>query len=512
MRKEYEMMEAIPIRQRQWDDYLVVTADDPAARFLRGYIERFNTVSFFNEFAGLLSFFFVMGQICSPFMRIPIHGTFIDCRVHVYWIQQSRTGKSIAWEFTDRLLEALEIESESFTAGSDAKLIGTVESQPVMEDGRPTGEVQHITVPGLLNGYKTLLFDEASILLNDAKSHFSDKILYLQQAMAPLGSRTNVLVKHLVGGSVRTPSGVSLWMTTYPPKDIMNHVLEKGFFQRVFLFQNDISPEQRQTVSEHRMGGLYVPVNSKVMDYDVLAEYLVGCVDLLKNRLFDAMGLEGETVEVMNEEREIVEQTLSRNEVWGRLSDGEREDAAMLHAHDIFKVSPGYNPAILNTLDEYYGLINSISSESVRETALSFEPNIENYTAIFANLIAVLYRSDTITEDHVMMASEIIFDNMHNLIIWLEQKQNVKDRKRIAAERAAWMQAFNQCNKHVNENDGSESVLQQELLAVYGSQQSIAGITAGRRFKTLREGGNATVGTVGGKWGKRNFVSFSWGG
>jgi len=506
-----EMIDAIQIRQRQWDDYMVVTADHEGAKFLRGYIERFNTVSFFNEFAGLLSFFFVMGQICAPFMRIPIHGTFLDCRVHVYWIQQSRTGKSIAWEFTDRLLAALDVESESFTAGSDAKLIGTVMEQPVMEDGRPTGEVQHITVPGLLNGYKTLLFDEASILLNDAKAHFSDKILYLQQAMAPLGSRTNVLVKHLVGGSVRTPSGVSLWMTTYPPKDIMHHVLEKGFFQRVFLFQNDINAEQRQTVSEHRMGGLYVPVSGDVMDYDVLAEYLQGCVNLLKGRLFDAMGLEESTVEVMNEEREIVEQTLTRQEVWDRMDDGDKEDATMRHAHDIFTVSPGYAPAILNTLDEYYGLINAISSENVRETALSFEPNIENYTAIFANLIAVLYRSSVITEDHVFMAREIIFDNMHNLIIWLEQKQNVKDRKRIAAQRAAWMQAFNQCQKHVNEKDGKESVLQQELLAVYSSQQSIAGITAERRFKTLREGGNATVGTVGGKWGKRNFVSFAWG-
>ena len=79
------------------------------------------------------------------------------------------------------------------------------------------------------------------MLLNDSKAHFSDKILYLQQAMAALGSETNVLVKHLVSGSVKTPSGVSLWMTTFPPKDIMSHVLEKGFFQRVFLYQNSVT-------------------------------------------------------------------------------------------------------------------------------------------------------------------------------------------------------------------------------------------------------------------------------
>ena len=166
-------LEATANATRQWDDYMVVNADNDGARFIRGYIERFNTVSFFNEFAGLLSFFFVMGQVCAPYMRIPIHGTFIDCRVHTYWIQQSRTGKSIAWEFTDRLLEALGIESETFTAGSDARLIGTIESHPIVdENGRPTGEIEHVVVPGLLNGYKTILFDEASVLLNDQKSFF----------------------------------------------------------------------------------------------------------------------------------------------------------------------------------------------------------------------------------------------------------------------------------------------------------------------------------------------------
>lgn len=504
-------MNDIMTQQRQWDDYAVVNGDNPGSNYLRGYIERFNTVSFFNEYAGLLSFFFVMGQVCAPFMRVPIHGTFIDCRVHIYWIQQSRTGKSIAWEFTDRLLEAYGIDSETFTAGSDAKLIGTVESQPVVDDnGRPTGETNHITIPGLLNGYKTLLFDEASVLLNDQKSHFSDKILYLQQAMAPLGSRTNVLVKHLVGGSVRTPSGVSLWMTTFPPKDIMAHVLDKGFFQRVFLFQNDITSEQRQTTSEHRMSGAYVPVGDEIMDYEILAEYIHECVGDVKGRLFDAMGITWETVEITNPEGEIEERRIDRDEIWNRLTDEEREDAAMRHAHDIFSVSAGYHPAILNAVDDYYGLVTNIASESVRETALSFLPNIENYTIIFSNLIAVLMRSPQITEDHVMMASEIIFDNLHNLTIWLEQKESVKDRKRVSAERASWTNAQSQCQKYASEKDGVERAMQSELLKVYAAQQSVADITAQRRFNALKKGGQVKIVKQGA--GGRNYVSFSWGG
>lgn len=277
---------------RKWDDYTLVKSDFDGSKYIRNYIQRFNTVSFFNEYAGMLSYFFVAGQALAPYMRVPIHGAHVDCRVHVYWIQQSRTGKSIAYEFTAKLLKACGIETEQFSAGSDAKMIGTVQLQATYDDeGKPNGE-EYITVPGILNGYKTLLFDEASVLLNDAKAYFSDKILYLQQAMAPIGSETNVLVKHLVGGSVRTPSGVSLWMTTYPPKDIMAHVLEKGFFQRVFLYQNDVGVEQRQTTSEHRMGGVYVPVPDKVWSYEDLAQFILEIQGEVKDRLLKAAGLD----------------------------------------------------------------------------------------------------------------------------------------------------------------------------------------------------------------------------
>ncbi len=213
---------------------------------------------------------------------------------------------------------------------------------------------EYVTVPGILNGYKTLLFDEASILLNDAKAYFSDKILYLQQAMAPIGSETNVLVKHLVGGSVRTPSGVSLWMTTYPPKDIMSHVLEKGFFQRVFLYQNDVGVEQRQTTSEHRMGGVYVPVPDKVWSYENLAEFILDIQGLVKGRLLKAAGL--------------------TEEEWEALEEGVKEEVAIRHTYDIFNIGPSYHAALLNAVDDYYALIKGINNDIIRETAMSFIP------------------------------------------------------------------------------------------------------------------------------------------
>lgn len=454
---------------RKWSDYGIVNQDTESSRYIRNYIERFNTVSFFNEYAGLLSFFFVAGQILAPYMRIPIWGAHIDCRVHVFWIQQSRTGKSIAYEFTAKLLESCGVPREDFTAGSDAKLIGTVDERPVYdEDGKPTGEKEYITIPGILNGYKTLTFDEGSVLLNDTKAYFSDKILYLQQSMAPLGSASNVMVKHLVGGTVRTPSGVSLWMTTFPPKDIMAHVLEKGFFQRVFLYQNDVGIEQRQTTSEHRVSGAYVAVPDTVSGYDELAAHLIEVRDEVRDRLLATADLGVAEYEAM--------------------TDGEKEDLAVNNALLLFNVGPNYHAALFNAVDDYYSLVKGIKNENVRETAMSFLPNVENYTMIFANIICAFNRSMTITAEHVSLAAEIIYDNLHNLTIWLEQKQDYRETKKRDSEVEAWKKAYQKCSRHLHKQSGREVVNKSDLQKAYAKQEGVADRTSERRLDKMIDG------------------------
>jgi len=453
---------------RKWNDYALVKSDYEGSKFVRNYIERFNTVSFYNEYAGLMSYFFVMGQLLAPYMRIPIHGVFIDSRFHIYWIQQSRSGKSVAYEFISKILKMCGVETEVFSSGSDAKLIGTTKEVAIYdEEGKPTGQTEHEVIPGILNGYKTLLFDEASILLNDQKAYFSDKILYLQQAMAPIGSETNVLVKHLVGGTVRTPSGVSLWCTTFPPKDIMHHVLEKGFFQRVYLYQNDVSLETRHTTSEHRLAGAYKPVPDKLWKYEDLAARMVECRDLIRDRLFVAAGI--------------------TQEEWDAMKDGEREDLAVKHAYDIFKAGPSYHAALFNALDDYYGLVRGVADDNIRETAISFLPNVENYTCIMANIIAATMQSTVITAEHVMMAKEMIYDNLYNLIIWLEQKQNYKAAKKTQAEVHSWRTSFNKADKEIHPKTGKECVKKADLENRYAQENSVSVKTAKRRLDKLLE-------------------------
>ena len=183
---------------------------------LKAYLHHFSQTSMKNEMPGLLSFFFIQGQTTLPYVRLPTGDTHLDLRVHVFWIQPSRTGKSIAWNFISDIMEEAEIPFELFASGTDAGLIGSTNA--ILDDkGKPTGEYE--TVEGLLSGRKAINFDEGSILLTPNK-HSQETVLYLQTACNPVGSGNNTLVKHMKGNKIEVPSLVSLWITTYPPKGV----------------------------------------------------------------------------------------------------------------------------------------------------------------------------------------------------------------------------------------------------------------------------------------------------
>ncbi len=192
---------------------------------LKAYLHHFSQTSMKNEMPGLLSFFFIQGQTSLPYIRLPTGDTHLDLRVHVFWIQPSRTGKSIAWNFISDIMEQAEIPFELFASGTDAGLIGSTNAI-LDENNKPTGEVE--TVEGLLAGRKAINFDEGSILLTPNK-HSQETVLYLQTACNPVGSGNNTLVKHMKGNKIECPSLVSLWITTYHRRvsRIMSH---EGYF------------------------------------------------------------------------------------------------------------------------------------------------------------------------------------------------------------------------------------------------------------------------------------------
>ena len=121
--KEYQAVERFPI--------------------LKAYLHHFSQTSMKNEMPGLLSFFFIQGQTTLPYVRLPTGDTHLDLRVHVFWIQPSRTGKSIAWNFISDVMKEAEIRVELFASGPAAGLIGPTKAI-LVENKTPTGAYETV--------------------------------------------------------------------------------------------------------------------------------------------------------------------------------------------------------------------------------------------------------------------------------------------------------------------------------------------------------------------------------
>ena len=153
-----------------------------------------------------------------------------------------------------------------YTTGSDAGLVGGVTTEIQTNDQGKKEQVS-VETEGMLGGQKALNFDEGSIILNPGK-HSQETVLYLQSACNPIGSNSNVLVKHLSGRRIETESLVSLWITTYPPAGVKEYVLTKGIFQRVLLFWSEWDMDRRMAVSMRRMERAFTKGTGNKISYD----------------------------------------------------------------------------------------------------------------------------------------------------------------------------------------------------------------------------------------------------
>ncbi len=436
-------------KTRTWDKYRAVL-EYP---LLKSYVERFQTTSFFNEKAGLLSFFYLQGQALVDTVRVPVWASALDPRIHVFWIQPTRTGKTIAWEFIGEIAKLADLPIDMFTTGTDAALIGSFES--VKEDD---GSFTIIQNPGLLAGGKCLNFDEGSILLQaNPKQFFSEVILYLQQAMNPIGSHSNTLTKHMKHGTIETESRVSFWITTFPPAGVKEYVLTKGLFQRVLLFYSPWSEDMRQHVSEKRMSGVFKDMVSDKEPLDTLAQHFKDTRTKIEQRLLKLTGTSAAD--------------------WVEKNDKEKEEVARQAMHEMFEISPDFWVCLDDSVDTYYTLIRGMD-KGMSNVVCSFIPNILNYTVLFAVHLGILeiVSQDKdefiITGDHVEMATEIIYDVYEQLVVWLEEEVEVGTATAAkVAKKQAWRDAYEASTTIEIEGKQGEWAPKTNVLTQYGKKQ-----------------------------------------
>ena len=428
--------------------------------FLKGYVERFGKVSIDNDIPALLSFFFIQGQIAAPYVRIPWDASHLDPRVHVFWIQPSRTGKSIAWEFVGDVLKDCGMKYDMYTTGSDAGLVGGVTSEVQVNDQGKKEQVS-VETEGMLGGQKALNFDEGSIILNPGK-HSQETVLYLQSACNPIGSNSNILVKHLSGRRIETESLVSLWITTYPPAGVKEYVLTKGIFQRVLLYWSDWDMDRRMNVSMRRMEKAFTKDDGNKISYEQITGYFIDLEKRLRNRILDLS------------ETSFVE--------WDQMPREEQEDVVQSVMHEMFTVDDSFRAAVYDVVEDFYSLLDELNF-AIANVVSSFLPAMENYSVILATHLAMMDETWTVTGEHLDLAKDIIYDLFKNLILWLEGEVEVGAKTAEKANnKKLWMESYNSVSPVELDKRGEGWCKKSSMIKHYMKVQHVTRPTAFNRF------------------------------
>ena len=427
------------------------------------YIKHFGEISIDNDIPAMLSFFFLQGQLAAPYVRIPWGASHLDPRVHCFWIQSSRTGKSIAWEFVGSIAKDANIPTALYTSGTDAGLIGSFH---IEHDG--DGNEVYVQQEGLLNGRKGLNFDEGSILLNPNR-HSQETVLYLQSACNPIGSNNNVLVLTQRGGTLETHSSVSLWITTYPPAGVRDYVLTKGIFQRVLLYWSHWNNSRRENVSQIRAKKAFKKEAKHKVSYADVVKYFTNLEKRLKNKVL-----------------EVTETTLLEWEEMENTKEGREQREELLHdtMTEVFSADEHtFHAGLAAAIEDYYELMQGLGP-GIGDIVASFIPAMENYTVILSTHIAMLEGVWVVTGDHVDMAQEILFDLFRNLIQWLEGEGEIGPKiAERATQRNKWIVSFNNCESYVMKHKGDGWRSKAEVLKVYEAQTGITRQTAYSHFE-----------------------------
>ena len=419
---------------------------------LKGYLEHFREKSIDNEVPGLLSFLFIQGQCALPYVRIPIGARCEDPRVNVFWIQSTRTGKSVAYQTIQEVMSGAGLECVDYSTGTDAALVGSFTTEE--PNGPPVPRY------GVLSGKKGMNFDEGSILLKPSK-HSENTVLFLQSALNSAGTGRNILTKHLADGTITIESQVSLWITTFPPDGIKDYVMDKGIFQRVLLYWRDWTKEMKREVGFRLVDNIHSRPEFTVSKADVI-DYFIDLEKRLKKRVCDINNI---SVTEWNEHNAYGTDPISE----------QQEEWTLSAMDDMFSISADFKPAMKGAIMEYYALTDGMDPRK-ESVCTSFIIGLQNYTTIIAHHMAMLEGTWTVTGIHVDMAKEILYDLFKNLIYWLESKVKIgESSKQIAKMRKGWIEAFKRCEViDFDDHRGRGWVKKSALFDIYGSINNLS--------------------------------------
>jgi hypothetical protein len=196
------------------------------------YLRVFERVSHDNQIAGNLSFYMMLG---AKFRNVKIakkaFGA-LDPRISVLWIQNSRSGKTEAWEIIGNMLKMMDLTCISISEFTDAALMGSFNSE---------GKLKNEPV---LGKFDIMHWDEAAGLLNPGR--FQRKTQeFVRNALDSVHATDAKLMKVTGGGTSEVKPIETLWLTTTDPHHILPEAVTGGFLLRLIVWPRFLTPESR---------------------------------------------------------------------------------------------------------------------------------------------------------------------------------------------------------------------------------------------------------------------------
>ena len=241
--------------------------DDVSLKAHFDFLQAFGRSCFYSEAYAWACFHMLVGAMPNiRRLRIKRGDTWLDPRVHVFYLADSGSGKGVGAAFVTDVGKKLGLNVYNATDFTDAALIGTIhttdDGEPIIHKGLLSGQTREwVESKGgedPLN-IDILLVSEASKVLNPKPGPNDAGIMNsLQIAMNTVGTSDNLVTKKLAKGpSVSYPTDVTLFFTTFPPVSFADVVLKRGLFQRTLMVVKESNHDERVKVTEEFFRSFY---------------------------------------------------------------------------------------------------------------------------------------------------------------------------------------------------------------------------------------------------------------
>jgi len=225
-------------------------------KYMDDFITQVEKVSLFNENFGKMLFMVCLSQMVDKYFApsIKMGNNVLRYRLSVLLISPSRSGKGQATKVAKEFLTAADVQWVKTTQFTDAGMIGTIDkdiaklASMMVAKGAASAEALDLDpiIPGDLKNYRVIFFDEAKSLVVPGK--WTQNIYeILQEALDDPGIvRKKLSDKY----PITYETHVSIVATTYYLKNFHQTLMEQGFFQRILVLVEQISPEQRKKLND----------------------------------------------------------------------------------------------------------------------------------------------------------------------------------------------------------------------------------------------------------------------